>query len=224
MPSDKAIVFTANHDTERGHGGGAFISYQNGVLNDLSNVFMLAWPYGYPSIMSSFAFDSSTTAGTNAGPPSDTNGNTNSIYPAGSNTPNCFNQTPGVGWVCEHRWRSIGNMVAFRNYTTSVWSTSNWWDNGNNQIAFSRGDKGFVTINRESGTLSRTFQTGLPAGTYCDVIHGDFDSAANTCSGPTVTVSAGGSASISVGAMSAVAIYGGAKLPAPTTIATSFGV
>jgi alpha-amylase len=225
MASEKAIVFTANHDTERGHGGGgAFISYQNGVLNDLSHVFMLAWPYGYPSIMSSFAFDSSSTAGTDAGPPSDANGNTNSIYPAGSNTPNCFNQTPGVGWVCEHRWRPIGNMVAFRNYTASVWSTSNWWDNGNNQIAFSRGDKGFVAINREAGTLSRTFQTGLSAGTYCDVIHGDFDSAANTCSGPTVTVGATGSASISVGAMSAVAIYGGAKLPAPTTIATSFGV
>jgi alpha-amylase len=225
MPSDKAIVFTANHDTQRGHGGGgSFISYQNGTLNDLSHVFMLAWPYGYPSIMSSFAFESSTTAGTDAGPPSDANGNTNGIYPAGSNTPNCFNQTPGVGWVCEHRWRPIGNMVAFRNYTSSIWSTSNWWDNGNNQIAFSRGDKGFVAINREGSALSRTFQTGLPAGTYCDVIHGDFDSGANTCSGPTVTVSAGGSASISVGAMSAVAIYGGAKLPAPTSIATSFGV
>jgi alpha-amylase len=226
MPSDKAIVFTSNHDTQRSHGGGgAFISYQNGSLNDLAHVFMLAWPYGYPSIMSSYAFDSSTTAGTDAGPPSDANGNTNSIYPSGSNTPNCFNQTPGVGWVCEHRWRAIGNMVAFRNYTASVWSTSNWWDNGNNQIAFSRGDKGFVAINREGGALSRTFQTGLAAGTYCDVIHGDFDSAASTCSGPTVTVDAAGNASISVPSMSAMAIYGGARLPAPpTTIATTFGV
>src|SRR5215207_8384206 len=108
-------------------------------------------------------------------------------------------------------------MVAFRNYTSSVWSTSNWWDNGNNQIAFSRGAKGFVAINREGGTLSRAFQTGLPAGTYCDVIHGDFDSAAGTCSGPTVTVSATGSASISVATMSAVALYGGAKLPTPAS-------
>lgn len=231
MPQDKAVVFTSNHDTQRSHGGGgAFISYQNGSLNDLSHVFMLAWPYGYPSIMSSYAFDSSTTAGTDAGPPSDANGNTNSISPSGSTTPNCFNQTPGTGWVCEHRWRPIGNMVAFRNYTINAGATANWWDNGNNQIAFSRGSAGFVAINREGTTLSRTFQTGLPAGTYCNVISGDF--AGNTCSGTTVSVDGAGNAAISVPAMSAVAIYGGAKLtsastPTPTpatSIATSFGV
>jgi alpha-amylase len=216
MPSDKAIVFTSNHDTQRGHAGGAaFISYQNGRIEDLASVFMLGWPYGYPSVMSSYAFDSSTSAGTDAGPPSDANGDTNSIYPTGSNTPNCFDQTPGVGWVCEHRWRPIGNMVAFRNYTNSAWHVDNWWDNGNNQIAFSRGDKGFVVINREDGALSRTLQTGLPAGVYCDVINGDFDPTAGTCSSPTITVDAAGSANISVGPMNAVAIYGGAKLAAP---------
>jgi alpha-amylase len=216
MPSDKAIVFTSNHDTQRGHGGGAaFISYQNGRLEDLASVFMLAWPYGYPSVMSSYAFDSSTTAGTDAGPPSDAKGNTISVYPEGSNTPNCFDQTPGKGWVCEHRWRPIGNMVAFRNYTNAAWHVDNWWDNGNNQIAFSRGNHGFVAINREDGTLSRTFQTGLPAGVYCDVINGDFDSTAGTCSGPTVTVDASGSASLTVSGMNAVALYGGSKLPAP---------
>ncbi len=232
MPSDKAIVFTSNHDTQRSHGGGgAFISYQNGSLNDLSHVFMLAWPYGYPSIMSSYAFDSNTTAGTDAGPPSDANGNTNSVYPAGSNTPNCFGQSIG-SWVCEHRWRPIGNMVAFRNYTIGAGATTNWWDNGNNQIAFSRGNQGFVAINREGATLSRTFQTGLPAGTYCNIISGDF--ANNTCSGTTVVVNSTGNATISVPAMSAVAIYGGAKFsgttptatptPPGTSIATSFGV
>ncbi len=216
MPSDKTIVFTSNHDTQRGHAGGAaFISYHNGRIEDLASVFMLGWPYGYPSIMSSYAFDDSTSTGTDAGPPSDANGNTNSIYSAGSNTPSCFDQTPGVGWVCEHRWRPIGNMVAFRNYTNAAWHVDNWWDNGNNQIAFSRGDRGFVAINREDGALSRTFQTGLPAGVYCDVINGDFDATAGTCSGPTVTVDASGSASISVGGMNAVAIYGGAKLAAP---------
>jgi alpha-amylase len=216
MPSDKAIVFTNNHDTQRGHAGGAaFISYQHGRLEDLASVFMLAWPYGYPSIMSSYAFDSTNAAGTDAGPPSDESGNTIGVYPPDSDTPNCFDQTPGKGWVCEHRWRPIGNMVAFRNYTNEAWHVDNWWDNGANQIAFSRGDRGFVAINREDGALSRTFQTGLPAGMYCDVINGDFDSAAGTCSGPTVTVDTAGSAAISVGGMSSVAIYGGARLATP---------
>lgn len=213
MPSDKAIVFTNNHDTERGHGGaGAFISYQNGALEDLVSVFMLAWPYGYPSIMSSYAFDSSTSVGTDAGPPSDAEGNTNSVYPAGSTTPYCFDQTPGKGWVCEHRWRPIGNMVAFRNYTNEAWHVDNWWDDGNDQIAFGRGNRGFVVINREEGVLSRTFQTGLPGGVYCDVINGDFDSIEGTCSGQTVMVDATGTAHITVAMMSAVALYGGAKV------------
>jgi alpha-amylase len=47
----------------------------------------------------------------------------------------------GGGWICEHRWRQIYNMVRFRN-TAQGQPVQNWWDNGNNQIAFSRGNKG----------------------------------------------------------------------------------
>ena len=41
------------------------------------------------------------------------------------------------GWVCEHRWRQVYNMVAFRNvvYGTSV---QNWWTDGDFHIAFAR--------------------------------------------------------------------------------------
>ncbi|MEE1755207.1 alpha amylase C-terminal domain-containing protein, partial [Streptomyces sp. SP18CS02] len=44
-----------------------------------------------------------------------------------------------------------------------------WWDNGNNAVAFGRGDKAYVALNHETSALTRTFQTALPAGTYCDV-------------------------------------------------------
>ena len=47
----------------------------------------------------------------------------------------------GGGWICEHRWRQIYNMVRFRN-TAAGQSVQNWWDNGENQIAYSRGNKG----------------------------------------------------------------------------------
>ena len=47
----------------------------------------------------------------------------------------------GGGWICEHRWRQIYNMARFRN-TAAFQPVQNWWDNGNNQIAFSRGNKG----------------------------------------------------------------------------------
>ena len=53
-PSDHAVVFTNNHDTQRA----SAIYYKDAPYLDLANVFMLAWPYGYPSIMSSYAFES----------------------------------------------------------------------------------------------------------------------------------------------------------------------
>ena len=100
-------------------------------------------------------------------------------------------------------------MVAFRNETSGNFYVTDWWDNGNNQIAFGRGDKGFVVINREGGTLNRTFQTSLPAGTYCNVIDGEVD-ASGSCTGSTITVNSDGSASINVNGNSAAAIHAGA--------------
>jgi alpha-amylase len=45
-------------------------------------------------------------------------------------------------------------------------------------------------INREDTVLNRTFQTHLPAGTYCDIISGDFSglSPKGSCSGRTIKV------------------------------------
>ncbi|CAM9397389.1 unnamed protein product, partial [Pylaiella littoralis] len=64
MPSYKAVVFVDNHDNQRGHGGGGnVITFEDGRLYDLANVFMLAWPYGYPKVMSSYDFHGDTDAG-----------------------------------------------------------------------------------------------------------------------------------------------------------------
>lgn len=51
---------------------------------------------------------------------------------------------------------------------------TNWWSNGDNQISFSRGNKGFLAINKASYTLNKSLQTGLPSGSYCNVISGNF--------------------------------------------------
>lgn len=211
MPNDKAVVFTDNHDNQRGHGGGGtIITHKNGKLYELANIFMLAWPYGYTQVMSSFNF----TYG-DQGPPADANGNTKSVYVNG--TPQC-----GTEWICEHRWRGIANMVAFRNHTNASLNVTNWWTNGNNQIAFGRGDRGFVVINREGSALNRTFQTNMPAGTYCDVIAGDWNG--STCSGRTITVNNAGQATISVGANDAAAIHVGARVSGGALVATTFTV
>ena len=64
---------------------------------------MLAWPYGFAQVMSSYNFNPNDDA---QGPPG-SNGVTSS--PIINSDGSC-----GGGWVCEHRWRQITNMVKFR--------------------------------------------------------------------------------------------------------------
>ncbi|WNG22009.1 alpha-amylase [Cystobacter fuscus] len=210
MSSAKAVVFTDNHDNQRGHGAGGtnILTYKDGSLYNLANVFMLGWPYGYPQVMSSYAFTN-----TDAGPPGSAVHNGTSV--------NCFGE-----WQCEHRWREIANMVRFRAVTEGT-AVSNWWDNGNNQIAFARTGKGFVVVNREGGALNRSFATSLPAGTYCNVLSGEFTN--GTCSGNTVTVDGSGNATFNVAAMTSAAIHVGAVVtgggnpnPNPGSVTVNF--
>ncbi|HEX8111402.1 MAG TPA: carbohydrate-binding module family 20 domain-containing protein, partial [Kofleriaceae bacterium] len=231
LPSNKAVVFLDNHDTQRGHAGdGRVLTYHDGPTYDNAAVFMLAWPYGYPVIMSSFAFNTTSAFDTSHGPPFDpATGATRGPWDGGVSQPACFDQTVG-GWVCEHRFRPIGNMVSFRNATVGNWFVSDWWDNGNNQIAFGRGNLGFVVINQESRVLTRSFHTGLPAGDYCDVISGEFTPASGStpasCTGTVVTVDASGNAAITAPAFGAAAIHAGATVrggtTAPTTVTVTF--
>ncbi|MDQ3930851.1 MAG: alpha-amylase family protein [Chloroflexota bacterium] len=202
MPTGIAVVFVNNHDNQRGHGaGGDVITYKDDKLYNLANIYMLAWPYGYPSVMSSYEFDNS-----DQGPPSEADGKTRPVYSSG--VPDCSNGR----WVCEHRWPDIAGMVGFRNYTSPRFEVTDWWSNGSNAIAFGRGDLGFAIINREDAELSNTFQTGMPAGTYCDVTKGELTTDGRGCTGPTVTVNETGQITLTVPSMSAVAIHGGAKV------------
>jgi alpha-amylase len=217
MPTNHAVGFTDNHDNQRGHGGGGgYLTYHNGDAYKLANVFTLAWPYGYPVLMSSYAFNNTNAFDTSYGPPADPDtGATKGPWSSG--TVACGDETRG-GWVCEHRFPEIANMVGFRAATMSAWSVTDWWDNGANQIAFGRGARGFVAINNESAALTRSFHTSLPAGNYCDIISGDLLSGVGTgatpaCAGTVVTVDAQGNANLTVPAFGAAAIHANAVLP-----------
>ncbi|MDP5215109.1 alpha-amylase family protein [Pseudoalteromonas tunicata] len=197
MPSHKAVVFVDNHDNQRGHGGaGNVITFEDGKLYELANIFMLAYPYGYPKVMSSYNFHHDTDAGAPG----------ESIHQNGQ--VNCTIQ----GWQCEHRKDMIAGAVDFRNNTTAAWQVSNWWDNGNNQIAFSRGAEGFVAINRESSSLMATLQTGLAQGEYCDVLQGRISADKTQCFGQTILVNSAGFTSLSVSAMNAIAVHKQSRL------------
>jgi alpha-amylase len=180
LPSASARTFVDNWDTER---NGSTLNYKYNATYTLANVYLLAWPYGSPNVHSGYEFTD-----TEAGPPN--GGTVNACY--------------SDGWKCQHAWRQIANMVGFRNATRGT-GVTNWWSNGYQAIAFGRGNKGYVAINHESFAVSQTFQTSLPAGTYCDVQHGDRTSSG--CTGPTYTVNSAGQFTATVGANDAIALY-----------------
>jgi len=192
MPSDKAVVFLQNHDTQRQCG----IGYRDGAVFRLANVWMLAQPYGFPSVLSGYAFNCPGEA--SRGPPSDAGGNTNDVVCA----PVMEAAAPGQ-WTCEHRDPAIRTMVGFRRAVAGT-TIHHWWDNGANAVAFSRGDRGFVAINNERSAVEATIGTGLPAGTYCDRLTGGRSGGA--CAGTAVVVDAAGAVRIRLEARSAVAI------------------
>ncbi|ROQ35957.1 alpha-amylase [Streptomyces sp. PanSC19] len=184
MPSGQSGSMVANHDTER---NGNSLNYRDGAKYTLAHVFMLAHPYGTPSVHSGYEF-----------------GSRDDGAPDGHDVTACFSD----GWSCQHAWRQIANMVAFRNAAEGTGIT-NWWDDGDNAIAFGRGDKAFVALNREAGGITRTFQTSLPAGTYCDVQHGD-PVPGGGCTGPTYAVGSDGRFTATVGGNDAIALHVGA--------------
>ncbi|KAH3853812.1 alpha-amylase A-like [Dreissena polymorpha] len=157
--SDHAFVFVDNHDNQRGHGGGgAIITFEKPINYRLAVAFTLANDYGFTRVMSSYYFGENS----DLGPPHDINFLTKDV-------PFNADESCGNEWVCEHRWASIANMVAFRNAVVGT-QKQNYF-NKNNQIAFSRGNKGFFAMSR-SGHMDETLQTGLPAGQYRDLING----------------------------------------------------
>ncbi len=198
MPSDKSVVFLQNHDTQHQCG----LGYDDGYVFRLANVWMLAQPYGYPSILSSYAF--SCPAESSVGPPSDANGNTLAVACATSL------ETATIGqWVCEHRDSYIRNMVSFRRAVAGT-DVNHWFDDSANVIAFSRGDKGFVVIDREDQSVTGAIATGMPAGTYCDRLTGGLVNGA--CAGTSVVVDSTGAAHVAVPPHAAIAIDTGTRL------------
>lgn len=183
-PSASDAVMVANHDLER---NGTSLSYKDGATYTLATEFELAFGWGStPSVYSGFDYSNNDQS-----PPADGNG-----FVTGT--------VCGTGvWECLDRNRGVANLVGFHNLTRGQ-AVGNWWSDGNNAIAFSRGSAGWISIDDENSTVSTSYQTGLPAGTYCDLVHGDF--ANGSCTGPTVVVSASGTATVSTAAKDAVAI------------------
>ena len=186
MRSGEVVNFVDNHDNQRGHGGGgSVLTHWEPKPYKMATAFMLAHPYGMPRIMSSFEYN---RAHDYEGPPHYGDMSIKHVTYHGD-------LTCGGGWACEHRWREIYNMVAFRNIASGT-GVNHWWAGSDYQIAFSRGHKAFIAFNLESYDLNHNLQTGMPSGTYCDVISGNLEN--GRCTGKSIHVAHDGHAHIHI--------------------------
>lgn len=196
-PENRAVTVIDNHDTERMMPN--MLNYKSTQNNSyvLAYIFMLAWPFGIPKIMSSFHFTNHND------PIPDTH-----VWQNGRCT--CFDVNSP--WVAQHRWNAIANMVLFRNNTKHAPGISHVWANGN-QVAFSRVYQkpkeaviavGFVVINATDKPINRRFETGLPEGQYYNLIASELIS--GKMHGPKITIENYGSATIAIPPFDAIVI------------------
>lgn len=184
LPSASASSFVTNQDTERA--SSPTLDYADGSAYLLADEFLLAYGYGTPQIFSSFEFSSYDQA-----PPDSADGDVTDT-------------TCGTGaWECTERNAAIDALVGWHNlaYTDND-AVAHWTTDGNDLIAFSRGADAWIALNNGSSALTSTFATGLPDGTYCDIVNETYSG--GSCSGTGITVS-GGSATVTVPAGGSVA-------------------
>lgn len=178
-----AIVFVDNQDIQR-ENGDEILTFSDKKQYIMANAFMLSHNYGLPRIMSSYEFEN-----VDQGPPTDENHNIQGRIL--DKNKQCLQP-----WVCEHRWPTITEMIMFRNVVGKS-SITNWADNGQNQMAFCRGNLGFIAFNNEiSLNFKATLKTCVPEGVYCDIISGGKSKVDGKCIGDKIIVDTVGKAEI----------------------------
>ncbi|EYB96729.1 hypothetical protein Y032_0147g2579 [Ancylostoma ceylanicum] len=199
----EVLNFIDNHDNQRDTNP-YVVTYKDGDRYRLAVAYMLAWPYGYPRVMSSFYFNAHDQGPPNEGAASD--------YETKSPT---FNKdqtcNEASGWVCEHRWPTIREMTKFRSAVQGAAATQIFTDN--QRIAFARERKGFFALNGNDRSWSKFFTTTMPAGAYCDQYAGSLQG--GKCTGQTILVKDDGSAYLEIGSKQAVAFSIASRIGGP---------
>lgn len=196
FPANRTVTVIDNHDTERMMPN--MLNFNTTQFNAyvLAYIFMLAWPFGIPHIMSSFYFKAHDDSFPEA---TVWNGDQDCGFNNGA-------------WVLQHRWQAISNMVLFHRLTLDAPGVAHVWAH-QNQVAFSRVKEvaaesivaqGFVVINASSEPLTRKFDTGLPDGNYFNLIESRVD--ADRMQGPMVQVKDFGKTELTIKPFDAVVL------------------
>ena len=200
IPSVNATIFVDNHDTERSQTDSLNL-YQDGKSFDLAMIYMLGQPYARAQLQSGFLFSfNNTDINAPAASPYDANGNPLIM----------------VDWDFVHRWPDVYPMVAFRNAVVGQPMT-NISTSRPGALAFGRGAVGFVALNNATSPWQETLGTGLPPGTYCNIVEGLLSTDGTSCDGGSVMVDASGMAGLDLPALGgsvvpAVVLYTGQRI------------
>ncbi|WP_431801553.1 alpha-amylase [Microbacterium sp. bgisy203] len=199
VPSESAVVFIDNHDTERGE---ASLTYRDGGLYLIANALMLADDYGTPVVFSGYAFTDR-----DAGPAQDASGRALGWDCAGVSGPK-DSYADGEG-ICTEAWTAIAGLLELRRFAGDAPRLAGVSDG--DVYGFERDGRALLLVNPSGEDADATIPAGLPDGEYCDVVSGGAGAAsASGCAGATVTVS-GGEVTTTVPADGAVAIHVGAR-------------
>jgi alpha-amylase len=120
----------------------------------IAQAFMLAYPYGYPFLMSSYFFQHY-----DEGPPLDGQGLIQSVVLSNSGCPS--------PWICEHRFAEIPFLINFRNKLDSHFYISAWWQPRADQVVFTRSPKALAAFNLSDQPLDFRLQDFIESGKYC---------------------------------------------------------
>ena len=202
VPSDSAITFIDNHDTERGD---AALTYRDGALYVIANALMLADDYGTPVVYSGYAFSDRE-----AGASQDASGVVAGWSCADATGPR-EDYADGDG-VCTEAWTAIAGMLEFRGVAGDAVRLPSVGEGG--VYGFERDSRALLLTNATAIEREAAVETGLPDGTYCDVISGGRGPVTDGCHGEKLTVTVNDGAIVTtIPAESAVAIHLGSRLP-----------
>jgi alpha-amylase len=177
LKSSESITLIENHDKERDYDGDT-----NYALSRINNAwwykqaiaFNLLYPFGSPLIHSGFRItyiNSSYSVPISA--PMNSYGDLISIGEIKNNV--CPDS-----WTCQHRWPEVAALVQTRSYLNKLIQPDtplpDIYTEDRNRIYWSVLNKTFVAINSAQGnetaqTWSKFVQTGLPMGTYCNIMY-----------------------------------------------------
>ncbi|MDE0546132.1 alpha-amylase family protein [Microbacterium sp. C7(2022)] len=180
VPSENALVFVDNHDTERGE---ANVTYRDGDMYVIANALMLADDYGTPIVYSGYAFSDR-----DAGASTEADGSVSDATCAEASGPR--EAYDDGERTCVQSWDAVIGMLRFRAAVGDA-PRMPGVDEGD-AYGFEREGRGVVAVNVGDEPVTIRIPTSMADGDYCDAITGGATSGdAQSCVGAQYSVESG---------------------------------